>query len=59
MGICNKELINPESKKFFNDLSNSQAINQNNNFLSEKIKLKVLISQINSNCKYNIKSLCK
>ena len=55
MGICNKELINPESKKFFNDLSNSQAINQNNNFLSEKIKLKVLISQITSNCKYNIK----
>ena len=48
MGICDSsaDLVNPTSQKFFYDLSQTQT---------EKIKLKVLISQINSKSKYNIK----
>ena len=57
MGICDSsaEIVNPTSQKFFSDLSHTQTINSNNNSLSEKIKLKVLISQINTKSKYDIK----
>ena len=40
------KLVNPIGQKFF-------LLNPHN--LSEKIKLEVLISQINRNCLYNIK----
>ena len=57
MGICDSsaEIVNPTSQKFFSDLSHTQTINSNNNSLSEKVKLKVLISQINTKSKYDIK----
>ena len=59
MGVCDnveKIYVNPRSQKFFSDLSEKQTISSpDNNSLSEKIQLKVLIDQINNNCQYNIK----
>ena len=52
MGVSDySDFANQKSQKFFTDLSNIQTINSNNNDLSEKI----LLSQINSKSKYNIK----
>ena len=45
---------NHKSQKFFSDLTHIQTIN-NNNDLSEKIKLIVLINQANNSCTYDIK----
>ena len=56
MGVSDySDFAKQKSQKFFTDLSNIQTINSNNNDLSEKIKLKVLLSQINTKSKYNIK----
>ena len=62
MGICDSNstksqnyLVNPKSQKFFSDLVHSQTLTPNNNSLSEKVKLKILINQIKNNCQYNIK----
>ena len=47
--------VNPNSQKFFADLFHLQTLISNNYSLSENIKLKILINQINNNCQYNVK----
>ena len=52
------QIVNQKSEKFFSDLSNvvsTHTLNDDINELSEKIKLKVLISQIENGCSYEIK----
>ena len=51
---CEPVLVNPISRKFFNDYTNTEDI-QKQKHLSEKIKLQILVNNINSNCKYKIK----
>ena len=57
MGICEEshnikhKNLNRKSQKYFSDLTHQQSITSNNNSLSEKIQLKVLINQINRKCK--------
>ena len=55
--LCDRpiELVNPKSQIFYADVINDQAINQKQNDFSEKIKLQILINNINSRSNYQVK----
>ena len=52
------DVLNQKNQKFYSELNRldtKQTINDNINSLSEKIQLKVYLTQINNGCSYNIR----